>query len=100
MSQQCIQLPKDTWFNLAEKKLGFLTLGIHFFRVAKTHLGRWIIGVADARTPGGEVKECEVPKIWSGGQTVLAGRRGQLPRAGVRAVAPITIHGPQVFLSF
>ena len=78
MSQQCIHLPKDTWFNLAE---------IHFFRVAKTHLGRWIIGVADARTPGREVKECEVPKVWSGGEAVLAGWRGQLPRAGGGAVA-------------
>ena len=95
MSQQCIQLPKDTWFHLAKKKLG-----INFLRVAKTHLSRRIIGIADARTPGREVKECEVPKIWLGGQTVLAGWRGQLPRAGGRAVAPITIHGPQVFLSF
>ena len=97
MSQQCIQLPRDSWFHLAQKKVrDFTTREL----LVNTHLSRRIIGVADARTPGREVKECEAPKVWSGGQTVLAGGGGQLPRAGGRAVAPITIHGPQVFLSF
>ena len=68
--------------------------------VEKTHLSRRVICVADARTPGGEVKKGEAPKVWSSGETVLTGRRGQLSRAGTGAVAPVTINGPQVFLLF
>ena len=41
--------------------------------VFNAHLGRRIVCVADARTPGGEVEEGEVPKVWSSGETVLAG---------------------------
>ena len=70
------------------------------FLVDNTHLGRWVICVADARTPGGEVKKGKAPKVWSSGETVLTGRRGQLPGAGGGAVAPVTINGPQVFLLF
>ena len=49
--------------------------------VEKTHLSRRIICVADARTPGGEVKKGEAPKVWSSGETVLTGGGGQLPGA-------------------
>ena len=64
------------------------------------HLSRWIICVADARTPGGEVEEFEVPKVWSSGETELAGGRGQLPGTGGGAVTPVTIKGQQIFLPF
>ena len=68
--------------------------------VEKTHLSRRVISVADARTPGGEVKKREAPKVWSSGETVLTGRRGQLPGAGGGAVAPVTVKGQQVLLPF
>ena len=68
--------------------------------VDNTHLSRRIICVADARTPGREVKKCEAPKVWSSGETVLTGGRGQLTGAGGGAVAPVTVKGPQVFLLF
>ena len=68
--------------------------------LTKTHLSRWVICVANARTPGGEVKEFEVPKVWSSGETILAGGGGQLPGAGGGAVTPVAVNGPQVFLPF
>ena len=64
----------------------------------KSHLRRRIVGVTDAGSPGGEVEECQVPKVGArceavpgqllvlGGpgqeasfNAVLAGRGGQLP---------------------
>ena len=64
----------------------------------KSHLCRRIVCVADAGPPGGEVEECQVPKVGArceavpgqllvpGGRgqeasfhAVLAGRGGQLP---------------------
>ena len=68
--------------------------------VFNAHLGRRIVCVADARTPGGEVEEGEVPKVWSSGETVLAVGGRQLPGAGGGAVTPVAVNGPQVFLSF
>ena len=104
MSQQCIQLPRDSWFNLAEKIEDFhLVSKTHlsrFLLLIKTHLGRRIVCVADARTPGGEVEECEVPKVWSSGETVLAGGGRQLPGAGEGAVTPVTVKCQQIFLQF
>ena len=66
--------------------------------VSTAHLSRRIVCVADPRTPGGEVKEFEVPKVWTIGETVLARGRGRLPGAGRGAVTPVTVNGPQVFL--
>ena len=68
--------------------------------VFNAHLGRRIVCVADARTPGGEVKEFKVPKVWLSGETVLAGGRGQLPGTGGGAVTPVAVKGTQVFLHF
>ena len=66
----------------------------------KAHLSRRIVCVADPRTPGGEVKEFEVPKVWTIGETVLARGRGRLTGAGGGAVTPVTVKGQQIFLTF
>ena len=95
MSQQCIQLSRDTWFDLGEKNLSLSS-----FMVANTHLSWRVICVADARTPGRQVKELHVPEVFLSCETVLASGRGQLSEAGAGAVAPVTINGPQVFLLF
>ena len=68
--------------------------------VFKAHLSRRIVCVAYPRTPGGEVEEFEVPKVWSSDETVLAPWRGQLARAGGGAVTPVAVDGPQVVLHF
>ena len=71
-----------------------------FFTNVVFNLSRRIVCVANARTPGGEVKEFEVPKVWTSGETVLAGGRGQLPGTGGGAITPVAVKGQQVFLQF